>query len=247
MANRIHPVTIKGVKEGLVLLLSDQVGFEELLDDLRNKLEHTHQQILTGPLVHVFVKLGSRKITPEQEEQIRQLIRTSGNLIVRSIETDDPPPPASRPWHMVKGLVRSGQTLEVEGDLFYIGDVNPGGMVKATGSIYILGSLKGIAHAGADGDEQAIIAASLMTPMQLRIAGVISRPPDEWADTEDPYMEFAYLRNGAMEIDKLTHLYRIRPDANLSWPQAAPAKPESLAPRPETGGASAEAAAGKGE
>ena len=38
----------------------------------------------------------------------------------------------------------------------------------------------GLAHAGGEGDEEAIIAASSLYPTQLRIAGVVSRPPDEW-------------------------------------------------------------------
>jgi len=258
MALKKQPVTIKGVKDGLIFLLDDQVEFGALIEDLRHKLEHTHQQILTGPLVHVFVKLGGRRITPEQEERIRQMIRKSGNLIVRSIETDDPPPPPALPMHVIRGLVRSGQTLEVDGDLLYLGDVNPGGIVRATGSIYILGSLRGIAHAGTAGDEEAIIAASLMHPMQLRIAGVISRPPDEWPDTEDPYMEFAYLRDGIMEIDKLTQLARIRPEANAlvrqqaagTLEQGRPASGENGTepePRAAAAGGDEEAAAGKGE
>jgi septum formation inhibitor MinC len=44
---------IKGVKEGLVFLLDDKCEFAVLLDELQYKLEKTHQQLLTGPLVHV--------------------------------------------------------------------------------------------------------------------------------------------------------------------------------------------------
>ncbi len=58
--------------------------------------------------------------------------------------------------------------------------MNPGGTILSTGSIYVMGSLKGMAHAGRDGDESAVIAASLLKPTQLRIANIISRPPDEW-------------------------------------------------------------------
>jgi len=68
-----------------------------------------------------------------------------------------------------------------------------------------------MAHAGCEGNDKAIIAASHMRPTQLRIAGVISRPPDEWGVGET-YMEFAYINNGVMEIDKIQHLHRIRPD-----------------------------------
>jgi septum site-determining protein MinC len=67
-----------------------------------------------------------------------------------------------------------------------------------------------MAHAGMEGNEKAIITASHMKPTQLRIAQIISRPPDEWA-IGDTYMEFAYINNGVMEIDKVQHMSRIRP------------------------------------
>ena len=41
-------------------------------------------------------------------------------------------------------VIRSGQVLKVTGDILLLGDVNPGGMLMATGNIYIMGALKGI-------------------------------------------------------------------------------------------------------
>src|SRR5699024_11859344 len=52
------------------------------------------------------------------------------------------------------------------------------GQVRATGSIYILGHLYGIAYAGIYGDVQTTIAASYMNPAQLRIGNYMSRAPD---------------------------------------------------------------------
>src|SRR5699024_3652387 len=107
-------------------------------------------------------------------------------------------------------IIRSGQVVEVVGDLLLIGDVNPGGQVKATGSIFILGKLQGIAHAGINGDEGAFIAASFMNPSQLRIANFISRAPDYEAD--GVYMECGYLDKGnhKIAIDRLQVLPYIR-------------------------------------
>ena len=68
------------------------------------------------------------------------------------------------------GIVRSGQIVKAEGDLVVIGDVNPNGRVVAAGSIYVLGRLKGIAHAGANGNEEAVIAASWLEATHLMIA-----------------------------------------------------------------------------
>ena len=42
----------------------------------------------------------------------------------------------------VNRVIRSGQILEVPGDLLLIGDVNPDGTVRAGGSIYHYGTIK---------------------------------------------------------------------------------------------------------
>lgn len=211
MTGKTH-VTIKGIKEGLVFLLDDQCDFVDLLDELNSKLDK-HEQQFTGPIVHIFIKLGSRQLDDEDKERIRSILRRQGNLLIQSIESDPPvvdPLSESTPsLHTLTGIVRSGQTLEYEGHLLLLGDVNPGGTIKCTGDVYVLGALRGSVHAGTDGNTDAVIAASLMKPTQLRIAEVISRPPDEWTSAE-PWMEYAFLRDGTMAIDKMTSLNRIR-------------------------------------
>src|SRR5699024_11314887 len=62
----------------------------------------------------------------------------------------------------ISQIVRSGQVVDIEGDVLLIGDVNPGGTLQATGDIYILGKLYCIVHAGSKGNEDAVFAASYM-------------------------------------------------------------------------------------
>ena len=111
-------------------------------------------------------------------------------------------------------LVRSGQVLEVIGDLLLVGDVNPGGKVIATGNIYILGNLLGIAHAGSKGDKNAVIVASYMKPNQLRIAHYISRAPDY--ESMGLYMECGMVdeKQDKIIIDRLQVLSQKRRDLN---------------------------------
>lgn len=208
-------VTIKGNKNGLLFILDENCEFSDLVKELKHKLEKSHQQILSGPSIDVHVMLGTREVKAEEKELLLQTIGSKGNLNVKSIrsELDEKPGKVKSHFKIEKGMVRSGQTLFHDGSLLFLGDVNPGGTLISTGDIYVLGSLKGIAHAGSEGDESAIIAASHLSPTQLRIAGVISRPPDEWEWESDAYMEFAYLNEGKMAIDKLIHLHRVRPGA----------------------------------
>ena len=74
--------------------------------------------------------------------------------------------------------MRAGQAVSHEGDLIIIGDVNAGAEVLAEGDITIWGSLRGIAHAGIDGNTKAEIRALRLQPIQIRIASYIARSPD---------------------------------------------------------------------
>lgn len=72
-----------------------------------------------------------------------------------------------------KGSLRSGQRIEFEGSLIIIGDVNPGAEVIAGENIVILGDLRGLAHAGAKGNRDAVIEAVSIDAMQVRIADIV--------------------------------------------------------------------------
>jgi len=60
-----------------------------------------------------------------------------------------------------------------------IGDVNPGAEIFAGGNIIVWGKLRGTVHAGAQGDNSAIVCALDLSPTQLRIADKISIAPSQ--------------------------------------------------------------------
>lgn len=95
--------------------------------------------------------------------------------------------------------IRSGQSVEYNGNIVIIGDVNPGALVRATGNIVILGKLRGVAHAGVDGNINAYIAANELQPTQLRIGNIIARKPDEGFAISD-LPEIARVNKGEVLI-----------------------------------------------
>ncbi len=196
-------VTIKGTRDGLTLFIDDRCSFEDACRELEEKLSvnHPHKD---EQVVNVTVNLGNRYLYKDQEESLERIITEDkrfkvqsfdSNVILRNeaiamLEDTD--------IKVVNRIVRSGQVLEIKGDLLLIGDVNPGGKVVSTGNIYIMGSLHGIAHAGVNGDQNAIITASYMNPSQLRIADYISRAPDY--ESDGVYMECGLIDS---EKDKI--------------------------------------------
>lgn len=212
-------VTIKGTKDGLTLHLDDSCSYEELKKELDQKLSATYRANEDRPLMTVHVKVGNRYLSENQQEELRSLIRQKKNLVVDSIESavitkeEADNLKAENEVSTVARMIRSGQVLEVTGDLLLVGDVNPGGTVIAGGNIFIMGALKGIAHAGCRGNDESIIAASVMTPSQLRIADCINRSPDHPLQEVKHEMECAYIdQNGQISVDRLQVLMHLRPN-----------------------------------
>lgn len=77
------------------------------------------------------------------------------------------------------GTVRSGQRITHDTHVVICGDVNAGAEVMAGGDVVVIGTLRGLAHAGCYGDENARIVAGSLRPPQLRIATKIARSPEE--------------------------------------------------------------------
>lgn len=101
---------------------------------------------------------------------------------------------------LVQKTLRSGQIIRFDGNIVVLGDVNPGAEISATGNIIVMGALRGVVHAGAGGDENAIVLAFRLQPTQLRISNHITRPPDNEAiETDHP--EMARIRDGVVTIE----------------------------------------------
>ncbi|MEW6496919.1 MAG: septum site-determining protein MinC [Cyanobacteriota bacterium] len=94
--------------------------------------------------------------------------------------------------------VRSGVEVRHPGTIVILGDLNPGGTVIAAGDIFIWGRLRGVAHAGANGNRACRIMALQMEPTQLRIADAVARAPA--TPPEQFYPEVAYVAPEGIRI-----------------------------------------------
>lgn len=72
-----------------------------------------------------------------------------------------------------RGSLRSGQRIEEDGSVVILGDVNSGAEVIASDNIVVLGTLRGLAHAGAKGNKEAIVSAGRLDTVQIRIANIV--------------------------------------------------------------------------
>ena len=94
--------------------------------------------------------------------------------------------------------VRSGTDINHPGSIVVLGDVNPGGSLRAEGDIFVWGRLRGVAHAGAEGNTACRIMALQMQPTQLRIADKVARAPEKPPAQYQP--EVAYISKDGIRI-----------------------------------------------
>lgn len=206
-ANEI--VTIKGIKDGLLITISPTEEWQQIIDELANRID-AKAGFFKG--ARVTVDIGERPVPKYELSSLRAMLeRRALTLVViqtlskttyqsaqaldlRTIFPEDAPHKANdaaldtlpidpeeqgTPGIMIRRTLRSGRTVHSRGHVIVYGDVNPGAKVIATGDIIIWGKLRGTAHAGAEGDTQAVICALDMSPNQLRIADLIATSPSD--------------------------------------------------------------------
>lgn len=215
-------ITVKLYKEGMVVFSEEDMTFEELKAAVKEKFEGSKSffggavprvgfkgKVLseneTKELLNIISDIlkteaeywqdaeGFRETTEEKVKKAQSADEVLAQAI--DIESDD------EHTKFFKKTLRSGQLLKSEGNIVIIGDVNPGAEVVARGNIFVMGSVKGIVHAGCDGNREAVVVALNLVPTQLRIADIITRAPDE--NVKANYIpEVAYIRENRIFIEE---------------------------------------------
>ena len=160
---------------------------EELKDEKIEVVEKSEEEIKAEEKLEELIDEENEQITEEEagKYEISQL-----------------------PTLYLKQNLRSGQTISYDGNIVLIGDVNPGSEIIAKGDITIWGVLGGIAHAGARGNNLAVIRALKIHAIQLRISGFYARRPDSInipfiQRTNDFTPEEARVKNNEIAIYKM--------------------------------------------
>lgn len=220
-------VAFKGTREGLVITLGDG-AWREILNALTMQLSRPGaQSFFQG--ARVFLETGTRALDVTQIEELIALLAQHRMTLVAVSEPSSqeafnrvraamPAPPEPMPAEtavpptttassetyalLVHRTVRSGQTYQYAGTIVVIGDVNPGAQLVAEGDVIVWGKLRGVVHAGATGNENAMVGALVLAPTQLRIAHLIARAPEEKRATYFP--EVARVREGRIIVEPWT-------------------------------------------
>ena len=189
-------VSINLKKNEIVIKLNDNATQMEIIESLKRKLPELKKLYKDEktPITVTGKVLKNREI-----DEIQALIKSKidveidfdmpKSLGLSSIKKTFEKEIAISETKFHRGSLRSGQKLESDGSLVILGDVNSGAEVMASDNIVVLGALRGLAHAGAKGNKQAIIAAGLIDTVQIRIANIVR----EIDRDEEPLHKQAYV------------------------------------------------------
>lgn len=173
-------ISINPKKNEIVIKVAEKATSEEISYSIRKKVDEI-KKIYKDEKTPIFVTgktLKTREIEEIQtviSEKIDAKVEfdTPRKLGLHEIKKTFSREIATSETKFVRTSLRSGQKLEYEGSLVILGDVNGGAEVIAEDNIVVLGALRGLAHAGARGNKEAIIAAGVLDAPQLRIANIV--------------------------------------------------------------------------
>jgi septum site-determining protein MinC len=185
-------------------------GASLALDTTRRSLERGERTQLEALLAYYHMSVAMEEppaiahAVPDAQESGRRASGDLAELPTAQVDDQQAPNAQSAPRErddtlFLRRTVRSGQAIHHGSHVVVLGDVNPGAEIVAGGDIVVWGVLRGMVHAGYPDNEQALVCSLLLAPVQLRIAHLLSRPPEGYE--AQPCPEVAAIRNGQIVVE----------------------------------------------
>ena len=192
-------ITINTKKDSIVIKIDENAEQDEIMQELNQKLVELKKLYKEDdtPITVTGKVLKNKEIDQIQEEinkniNVKVFFDSPRILGLHGIKKTFNKDIATSETKFHKGALRSGQRIEFEGSLVILGDVNDGAEVIASENIVVLGALRGLAHAGAKRNNDAMIAASSIESQQIRISNVVKEIERDEINKEE-IKTYAYL------------------------------------------------------
>lgn len=182
----------------IILKIKDRATLEDIMSELKVKLpelkkfyqEEKTPILVTGKVLK-SVEMDEVGKAIEKALKVKVEFDTPRFVGLHMIKKNFKKDIETSETKFFKSPLRSGQKVEFEGSVVVLGDVNAGAEIIAEDNIVVLGNLRGMAHAGAKGNEKAVIAAHSIESPQIRIASIIKERTREEVDSQ--LVAYAYV------------------------------------------------------
>jgi len=193
-------IVFKLTNEAFYVIIKEEMSFDRLKNKLDEKFRNS-EDFFNGMKIRTIVT--GRDFTDEEFFEVKGIINQNTgfeDIEEEKIKFDWSESTITDKTKFYRGTLRSGNRLEFKGSIVVIGDVNPGAEIIAEDNVIVMGTLRGKVHAGSRGNTNAIVSAFSICPTQLRIADVITIPPEK-DSPNGRYPEIAYIKEGNIYIE----------------------------------------------
>lgn len=222
MANN---VIIKGYKDGISLVLSDQVPFSDILAELEKRISSSAKFLGSAKM---SMKFEGRTLSTEEQKEILRVISENSELeiicVIDGNETNEEilrqsmdqviGSLSTKTAQMYQGILRSGRRLETENSIVILGNVEAGAEIVSGGSIIVIGALFGTALCGTNSNREAFVFAAQMHPERIAIGKYEYTAPELSAKElkkESKLIRKNHLDNCSMIAELVDETVRLRP------------------------------------
>lgn len=211
-------ISFKVVNDRYYLNIHTDASIEEVYAETQDLIDYLLQETRDVGETEITIRTGNRVLTKNEIERLRSIIEEKGVWYIKTIESDVITKDYAIEWSKKVNTriefktVESGEFFEVEGDILLIGDVEPGGFIRATGNIYVLGHLSGIADAGYEGNEKAVITGYFQNNAEIRINKIQYSVKYSFENQSTEPLVYYLNEQGLIETVAVNKISEIRPE-----------------------------------
>ena len=177
---------ISSTNDEIKITINAATDFEDVLQEFKIKLPRIKKYydkdprpiLIVGKALKESEQASVKKVLEEKIDNRIMFERTGELLGLHAIKKTFESSVEQSETKFIRGNLRSGQREEFSGSIAILGDLNGGAEVIAVENIIVTGKIRGLAHAGANGNKKAIICANSIEPTQVRIANVLKEIPE---------------------------------------------------------------------
>ncbi|MGQ9845082.1 MAG: septum site-determining protein MinC [Caldisericia bacterium] len=172
-----NAVNFKGTKDGIIALIDLSYSFNTVIKAIEKKISE-REEFFKGGKIKFLPIIGT--LTENEKSEIGNLLKNKFNIMSEFIIKEDvikkkvhEEKKIDNEFLIVRKILRSGQSIEFNGNVILIGDVNEGAEIKVGGSLFVFGILRGSVKAGLEIENNAIVVATNFKPERLQIGNYV--------------------------------------------------------------------------
>jgi len=211
-------ISFKVVNDNYYLNIHPDAAMRKIYMETEELINYLLKETRDIGNTNIIIQSGRRLLTEYEIETLRSIIEKNEVWSIHSIESDVITKDYAIEWSKETNTrvefrtIEGGEIFEVKGDVLLIGDVNPGGFIRATGNIFILGDLNGVADAGYEGYEEAVIVGDFQNNSEIRINKVGYSIKHSFNNKNSKPIVYYLNEQGAIETEDVDKISEIRPE-----------------------------------